>query len=117
MNNTFGANNFHYLIDGTLNASLGASSSTSFDAGGYGLSQNTTRVTSSKYFENIMNGLNIAVGAEHRIERYNIFAGEEGSWKNYGVIDTVIDRIVTQVMLLDLPLDLKDFRDSNHLMN
>jgi len=50
MNNTFGANNFHYLIDGTLNASLGASSSTSFDAGGYGLSQNTTRVTSSKYF-------------------------------------------------------------------
>ena len=109
MNNTFGANNFHYLIDGTLNASLGASSSTSFGAGGYGLSQNTTRVTSSKYFENIMNGLNIAVGAEHRIERYNIFAGEEGSWKNYGVIDTVIDGIVTQVDIAGLAAGSQGF--------
>jgi len=99
INNTYGANRFHYLIDGTLNASLGASSPTSFDAGGYGLSQNTTGLSSSKYYEDIMSGLNIALGTEFRQERYNIFAGEEGSWKNYGVIDMVtgIDGVVHQI--------------------
>ena len=56
-----------------------------------------------------MNGLNIAVGAEHRIERYNIFAGEEGSWKNYGVIDTVIDGIVTQVDIAGLAAGSQGF--------
>jgi iron complex outermembrane receptor protein len=40
-----------------------------------------------------MKGLNVAFGAEHRIEIYQIFAGEEGSYKTYGKqvfsIDTV----------------------------
>jgi iron complex outermembrane receptor protein len=109
LNNTFGANTFHYMIDGTLNASLGASSPTSFDAGGYGLSQNTTSITSSKYFEDVMSGLNVAVGAEHRTERYNIFAGEEGSWKNYGVVDSVIDGIVTPVDVAELAAGSQGF--------
>lgn len=109
INNTFGANRFHYRIDGTLNASLGASSPTSFDAGGYALSQNTTGVSSSKYYENIMSGLNIALGAEFRTERYNIFAGEEGSWRNYGVIDSVINGLVTQVDVAGLAAGSQGF--------
>ena len=66
-------------------------------------------MSSSKYFETILSGLNIALGAEHRTERYNIFAGEEGSWKNYGVIDTVIDGLVTQVDVAGLAAGSQGF--------
>ncbi|HAT63438.1 MAG TPA: TonB-dependent receptor, partial [Flavobacteriaceae bacterium] len=41
ISNTWGKNNFHYFIKGTLNASLGATSPTDFDAGGHSLSQNS----------------------------------------------------------------------------
>jgi iron complex outermembrane recepter protein len=94
-NNTFGANNFHYMVDKTLNSSLIEKSPTRFDAGGFSLSQNTTVLDFSRLFKGVANGLNIAFGVEHRIENYQIFAGEEGSYKTYGHpvfrIDTTFD--------------------------
>lgn len=81
--NTFGANKFHYFVNNTLNTSLGANSPTSFDAGGYGLNQNNTGLKFNRFFKNTLKGLNLAFGTEFRTETYNIFAGEEGSWKNY----------------------------------
>lgn len=82
----FGLNRFHYTIEGTLNASLGAASPTRFDAGGHELSQNVTRLTVSRPFDTgVLHALNVGLGVEHRFERYQIFAGEEGSWRNYGV--------------------------------
>ncbi len=81
-NNTYGINEFHYFIKGTLNASLGAASDTNFDAGGHTLSQNTTGITFSKPFD-VLEGLNIAFGAEYRKENFTIFAGEEGSYTQY----------------------------------
>jgi iron complex outermembrane receptor protein len=87
-NNTFGVNKFHYIIDGTLNASLLAASPTRFDAGGYQLSQNTTGVNFSRYFKDVMAGINVAFGTEYRIDNYQIFAGEEGSYRNYGIVDS-----------------------------
>lgn len=83
VNNTWGKNNFHYFIKGTLNASLEGTSPTDFDAGGHSLSQNTTSLDFSKYYENILKGLNIAFGAEYRTENFEIFAGEEGSYATY----------------------------------
>jgi iron complex outermembrane receptor protein len=83
-NNTFGANNFHYYVDNTLNSSLLAKSPTRFDAGGFSLAQNTTVLDISRLFPEIANGLNIAFGAEHRIETYQIVTGEEASYKTYG---------------------------------
>jgi iron complex outermembrane recepter protein len=83
-NNTFGANNFHYLVDNTLNSSLLAKSPTRFDAGGFSLAQNTTVLDISRFFPEVAKGLNVAFGAEHRIENYQIFAGEEASYKTYG---------------------------------
>jgi iron complex outermembrane recepter protein len=94
VNNTFGANNFHYMVDNTLNSSLMTKSPTRFDAGGFSLAQNTTVMDISRLFPQIAKGLNVAFGAEHRIESYQIAAGEEASYKTYGhpifAIDTVL---------------------------
>ncbi|KAA1243703.1 TonB-dependent receptor [Aquimarina sp. RZ0] len=85
INNTWGKNNFHYFIEGTLNASLQESSPTEFDAGGHSLSQNTTSLDFSKYYPDVANGLNIAMGTEYRTENFIIFAGEEGSYATYDI--------------------------------
>ncbi|MBL7961652.1 TonB-dependent receptor, partial [bacterium] len=84
LNNTIGSNRFDYTIKHTLNASLLAASPTKFDAGGFQLIQNTSEVNFSKFYPSIAQGANIAFGAAFRVDQYQIFAGEEGSWKNYG---------------------------------
>lgn len=99
-NNTIGVNRFHYFVDGTLNASLLDRSPTRFDAGGFQLAQNTTSLNFTRYFKEYLKGLNIALGIEYRIENYEIFAGEEASWKNYGVIDSVINNRVQNIDIL-----------------
>ena len=91
MNNTVGTNKFNYVIEHTLNASMLDSSATSFDAGGFQLIQNTTDIDFSKYYSGILHGSNLAFGAAFRIDNYSIFAGEEGSWKNYGGLFFVKD--------------------------
>lgn len=97
INNTWGKNNFHYFIQGTLNASLLASSPTDFDAGGHSLSQNTLSLDFSKYYPNTLKGLNIAFGAEYRTENFIIFAGEEGSYATYDINGRPIIDPATQV--------------------
>ena len=79
LSNTTGRNNFHFYGDKTFNASLGAGQ-THFDDGGFNFLQNTTNLNFSKA---INEQFNFALGAEARFERYKIFAGEEGSYKNY----------------------------------
>ncbi len=90
-NNTVGKNDFHYFIKGTNNASMGDASPTDFDAGGHTLTQNTTGLDFSKYFEQADGaGINIAFGAEYRTDNFTIFAGEEGSYAEYDVNGLVI---------------------------
>ena len=84
VSNTYGKNNFHYFIKGTLNASLEEASPTDFDAGGHSLSQNTVNLDFSKYYDDVLEGMNLAFGAEYRTENFIIFAGEAGS---YGTFD------------------------------
>ncbi|QQS28316.1 MAG: TonB-dependent receptor [Sphingobacteriales bacterium] len=102
-NNTFGSNRFHYYIDGTLNASLLSKSPTRFDAGGFQLSQNTTGLNFTRFFPEALSGISVAFGSEYRIDNYQIFAGEEGSYRNYGLVDTVVNGYVTQVDILGRP--------------
>ncbi|KLT70065.1 TonB-dependent receptor [Flavobacterium sp. ABG] len=83
MSNTYGKNLFHYYIKGTINASLEDKSPTEFDAGGHSLTQNTTNFDLSKNYDSVLSGLNLAFGAEFRTEKFNIFAGEEGSYATY----------------------------------
>ncbi len=81
--NTYGKNYFHYYITGTNNASLKDASPTDFDAGGHSLAQNVTGLDFSKYFEEIMDGFNLAYGLEYRTENFKIFSGEESSYALY----------------------------------
>lgn len=81
--NTYGKNSFLYNIGNTFNASLQNSSPTFFDAGGFSFAQNTSNLDVSQFFEDTLNGLNIAFGAEYRVENYNIIAGEEASYGQY----------------------------------
>ena len=84
LNSTVGSNRFHYNVEGTLNASQGASSPTEFDAGGFSLLQNTTGLHLKRMLPDYGRGLSVAFGGEFRWERYSIFAGEEGSYRNFG---------------------------------
>lgn len=95
LNNTFGSNSMHYFGRNTLNASMGINSPTEFDDGGFGLVQNTTSLDFSRFYAQCLNGMNVAFGAEYRVDNYTIFAGEEASWANYGALyidgtDTIV---------------------------
>jgi len=79
LSNTLGKNKFQYDIKGTINASLEENSPLEFDAGGHSLLQNTTNFDISKNYDSVLSGLNIAFGSEFRVEKFEIFAGEEGS--------------------------------------
>ena len=80
--NAIGRNNFHFYGDKTFNASLGPNQ-TRFDDGGFNFLQNTVNLNFSKEIPNIASGFNLALGAEYRYERYNIYAGEVGSYRNF----------------------------------
>jgi iron complex outermembrane recepter protein len=82
LSNTIGSNNFHFYGDKTFNASLGADQ-THFDDGGFNFLQNTLNFNMSKEYDGIGEGFSLAFGGEGRLERYKLFAGEEGSYKNY----------------------------------
>jgi len=85
LSNTYGKNNFHYFGDKTFNASLGVDgiNKTHFDDGGFSFLQNTTNADFSKNYATIASGLNVSFGAEYRFEQYQIYRGEEASYKNY----------------------------------
>ncbi len=81
INNTFGMNRFHYTIKHTLNASYENFSPLEFDAGGFQLIQNSTSLDFRRQYSGIGKGMNLALGAEYRIDNYQIFAGEVGSYE------------------------------------
>lgn len=101
LSNTFGKNLFHYYIKGTLNASLVGNSPTEFNAGGHSLSQNTTNLDFSKNYDSVLNGMNLAFGAEFRTEQFSIFAGEEGSYSTYDTARRPITNPATQTAPID----------------
>ena len=101
ISNTYGKNLFHYYIKGTLNASLEEASPTEFDAGGHTLSQNTINFDLSKNYSDILNGFNMAFGAEYRTEQFTIFAGEEGSYATYDTNGNAVTDPSTQTIPVD----------------
>ncbi|RBL91068.1 TonB-dependent receptor plug domain-containing protein [Chitinophaga flava] len=80
LSNVYGKNDFSNIISNSLNASLGAKSPTTFNAGSYNGSQNTASLDISRHFAGVLHGLNIAFGAQYRTETYQIIAGEEASY-------------------------------------
>jgi iron complex outermembrane receptor protein len=84
----FGSNEMDYTIKDTLNASIGASSPTQFDAGGFEYQQIVFNLSGVRAIEVAAfdSPLNVAVGVEAREESYQIDAGEPGSYENGGRI-------------------------------
>jgi len=89
--NTWGKNSFDYNIQNTSNATMQYSTPVEFNAGGFAFAQNTTNFDMSRFYEDTMSGLNLAFGAEYRVERYEIFAGELGSYAKFDTNGNVWD--------------------------
>ncbi|MFT6334943.1 MAG: iron complex outermembrane receptor protein [Saprospiraceae bacterium] len=81
--NSYGTNSFLYEISNTSNASMLNATPTRFDAGGFSFTQNTTNLDLNHKYDDILNGLNVAFGAEHRYENYAISAGELPSYAQF----------------------------------
>ncbi len=76
-------NRLDYTVNNSNNASLGITSPKTFYTGGFLYQQNATNLDLSRTFD-WLSGVNIAFGAELRIENYEIIAGEEASYTNGG---------------------------------
>jgi len=84
----YGQNRMNYDVVNTLNASYGAASKTSFDAGGFTYKQLVYNLTGVRKFDigGLASPLNVALGTEARREGYELHAGEPTSWNNGGVL-------------------------------
>ncbi len=88
LSNTFGQNSFTYNIGNTGNTSLRFASPKEFNAGGLRFTQNTINLDFSKKYD-VLEGLNVAFGGEHRFENFKMTAGEEASYATYDVFGNV----------------------------
>jgi iron complex outermembrane recepter protein len=76
-----GHNSFDYEVHDSLNTSFGPQSQTDFDAGGLRYGQAIFNLDFSREFAlGFAKPLSVAVGAEHRRERFKIRPGELQSW-------------------------------------
>ena len=77
----YGRNELDYSVFNSLNASYGAASQTSFDAGGLAYDQLTVSIDGVKQVEaNLFEPLNVAFGLEYRRESFEVHAGEPTSY-------------------------------------
>lgn len=88
--NTFGQNSFTYNIGNTGNTSLRFASPNEFDAGGLRFTQNTINLDFSKKYD-VLEGMNVAFGGEHRFENFKMTAGEEASYTTYDQYGNIWD--------------------------
>ena len=84
----YGKNKMDYEIQNTLNRSIGASSKTVFDAGGFGYDQTVLNLTGVRKVDmpSLASPLNVAVGIEARREGYQLNAGEPDSYRYGGEV-------------------------------
>lgn len=83
----YGVNSMDFTIRDTLNRSIGPSSKTVFDAGGFEYDQLVFNLSGVRAFDaGLASPLNVALGVEVRREGYQINAGEPDSYRNGGVL-------------------------------
>jgi len=83
LSNTFGYNQFDYRVEKSFNYALGDRSPTSFNAGYHSFSQNALDASADRKFD-LLSGLNVALGAELRSEKYQIGNGDGSSFYGSG---------------------------------
>lgn len=93
--NTFGKNRMRIGMVNTFNASLGSLSPVEMNLGTHQFSQNATNLDFSRRFD-VLKGLNIAFGAEMRVENFKIIRGQEESYiyGNEGVLTVTQDGLL-----------------------
>jgi iron complex outermembrane recepter protein len=78
---THGRSSFQYNIENTVNASLGTSSPTTFDAGSLSADETVADLDLlHKIDTKLVHSLSLVFGSELRIENYQIKAGDEASY-------------------------------------
>lgn len=83
----YGSNRMEFTIRDTLNRSIGPTSPTVFDAGGFEYDQLVANLSGVRTFDaGLASPLNVAAGVEVRREGYEIFAGEPDSYRNGGIL-------------------------------
>lgn len=85
LSNTFGQNVFDFGVQNSVNYTQALTQPNfqqKFDAGGLKFLQNTVNLDFSRKYD-VLAGLNLAAGAEFRIDQFGIRVGEESSWKNF----------------------------------
>lgn len=83
--NTYGKNTFDITVGNSSNGTLGVATPRTFDAGGLSFTQNTTNLDFTRFYDDLFEGFNAAFGAEYKVERYEIIAGEESSYTSYDI--------------------------------
>lgn len=77
----YGSNELDYTIENTLNASLGPTSQTVFDAGGLAYDQTVVNANITRTFDNLLPGdTTVSLGVEYRDEGFEITQGEPNSY-------------------------------------
>jgi iron complex outermembrane receptor protein len=84
---SYGRNEMDYAVKNSLNRSLGPTSKTEFDSGGFDYDQLTLNLSGVRSVEiGLASPLNIAIGVEARRETFRIHAGELDSYRSGGVL-------------------------------
>jgi iron complex outermembrane receptor protein len=82
--NSFGSSKFAYGMVNTMNASYGPATPTTMRLGDNNFTQNTTNIALSRLYSEPMGGMlksmNVAFGAEMRVENYQILPGQVESY-------------------------------------
>jgi iron complex outermembrane receptor protein len=79
---TQGRNDVQFVIDHTVNASMGAASPTTFDAGRLGFAQSSGNLDLVRPIAAAgIKSMALVLGGEFRVENYTIRAGEAASWR------------------------------------
>lgn len=80
---THGGNAFHFLVDHSDNASMGAASPTTFDAGRLSFTQTVGNLDLVRPLGGVggLRSISFVAGSEFRREEYQIEAGEDASWQ------------------------------------
>ncbi len=84
ISNTFGQNSMNIGMINTINVTHGDLSPVEMDLGNHAFWQNTSNVDVSRFFDEVLEGMNVGAGVEMRVENYSI---SEGQPEAYGASD------------------------------
>jgi iron complex outermembrane receptor protein len=86
LSSVYGGNDFEFSVHNSNNVTMGTASPTDFYAGTLKVAQWTTNLDFSRPLNlGLRNPVNIGIGAEFRLDNYQIEAGDSNSYRNGGV--------------------------------